>query len=374
VAALAVVLCHAAVSAETVAPGAQNQPGHWLSLVLGWGYLGVPLFFVISGFCIHLPTAASQAAGRTTRPDWRRFFLRRFWRLYPPYCAALVVAVVLTLLSTGVLPTGWIGVAAQALLVQTLHPNTWDGVNPPAWTLAVEAQLYLAYPVMLALFVRCGPWRGLGAVLAITMLYRTSLTCGLVPDPFAGVAWEFFLARWWEWALGAFLAVWAVDAIVLPRLVRSPWLAGIVVALAVRMEWEMWRTGFYTIKEPLYGLAFALVVVASLDHERRTRAVGPTRIGAYLADVGAFSYSLYLIHRPIQLAVEPLVARIASSGIFGIRPFPISLSLMLALTPVVMSAARLFYRLCEAPSVAAAKRVGVAAVPPSAGFPELESG
>jgi peptidoglycan/LPS O-acetylase OafA/YrhL len=42
----------------------------------------------------------------------------------------------------------WAPVAAQAALAHTLHPATFDGVNPPAWSLAVEAQLYLAYPIV----------------------------------------------------------------------------------------------------------------------------------------------------------------------------------------------------------------------------------
>jgi peptidoglycan/LPS O-acetylase OafA/YrhL len=84
VAALAVVLCHAAVSAETVVVAPAQQSWHWAAWILGWGYLGVPLFFVISGLCIHLPTARARAAGHLAPPDWRRFFQRHFWRLYPP--------------------------------------------------------------------------------------------------------------------------------------------------------------------------------------------------------------------------------------------------------------------------------------------------
>ena len=68
----------------------------------------MPLFFVISGFCIHLPYARALAAAdpETTAPDWKRFFARRFWRLYPPYLAALVVALALWWLA-GPRSRGW---------------------------------------------------------------------------------------------------------------------------------------------------------------------------------------------------------------------------------------------------------------------------
>src|SRR5262249_40945938 len=73
----------------------------WLALPsLGWrwlavpvfhcGFPGVPLFFVLSGFCIHL-RAARTRAGAAARPRLRDFFLRRFWRIYPPYWIALAL-------------------------------------------------------------------------------------------------------------------------------------------------------------------------------------------------------------------------------------------------------------------------------------------
>ena len=357
-AALAVVLCHAAVSAETVVVDPSHQSGHWASCLLGWGYLGVPLFFVISGFCIHLPTASALAAGRLARPDWQRFFRRRFWRLYPAYLAALVLAGGLLLVSRGELPVGWRGVLAQVFLVHTFYPTTFEGLNPPAWTLAVETQLYLAYPLVWALFARLGGWRGLGVVLLVTMLFRTSLNFGWVPARFGGVAWEIFLARWFEWALGALLALWAVGIVTMPPLLRAPGVAALVLALAVRAEWEMWRTGWYTFKEPLYGVAFALVVLVTLDRERAGKPTAGTAIGRRLADIGVYSYSLYLLHRPIQFAFEPLVGRLAAAGFLGLPPLTTSLLLMTATTPLVLRAARVFHRYCEAPCVEIARQVG----------------
>lgn len=358
-AALAVVACHFAVSAYRGAPNAGEEPFPWLALVLGFGYLGVPLFFVISGFCIHLPQARARAASGTIVPEWGRFFRRRFWRLYPPYLCALAVALVLLWVATGGVPVGWPVIAAQAFLVQTFHPATFDGLNPPAWTLAVEAQLYLAYPIVFLLIARFEAWRALAIVLAMTMAYRFLLTFAPAPPPFGAVAWEVFVARWFEWVLGAAIAEWAVGAARLPRLARSPLSAALVLALAVGLEWEAWRFGVYAFKEPLYGIAFALVLIVALDRERaRPGGVAATPIGGYLAGVGVYSYSLYLLHRPIQLAFEPLARAIAARPFVIDHRIPSSLLLMASTTPLVLWASRLFYRLVEEPCVRFAQQVG----------------
>ena len=74
-------------------------------------------------------------------------------------------------------------------------------------------------------------------------------------------------------------------------------------------------------------------------------------IGHRLADVGVYSYSLYLLHRPIQFAFEPLVGRLAAAEFLGLQPLTASLLLMTATTPLVLMAARVFHRYCEAPCV-----------------------
>jgi len=360
VAALAVVVCHAAVSAYRGAPNVGGETWPWLGFVLGFGYLGVPLFFVISGFCIHLPQARLLASPSAGRPSWRRFFVRRFWRLYPPYLAALAVSLGLWALVNGLRAVPWLVLPAQALLVHTFHAATFDGVNPPAWTLAVEWQFYLIYPLVFWLIARRGAMRALACVLGVTMAYRLALNFDPFPAGFGGPAWEFFLARWFEWVLGAVIAEWAVGRLALPRVVFQPWLAALTLGLAVALEWHTWHYGLYTLKEPLYGVAFALLLCVALDRHRIGEAAAA---GRYLAGVGLYSYSLYLLHRPIQLAFEPLARRIAMWPVVIEHGIPSSLLIMLATIPLVLWASRLFYRACEGPCALRAQRMGRAGQP-----------
>src|SRR5262245_37320632 len=79
-AALAVVLTHM--------PRQTHGEFDWLFfafLPLDFGTLGVPLFIVLSGFCIHLATAQRAATGGRARVKWGQFWKRRLVRLYPPY-------------------------------------------------------------------------------------------------------------------------------------------------------------------------------------------------------------------------------------------------------------------------------------------------
>jgi len=354
-AALAVVACHLGVSAYRDVPNVGGSPWPWLGVVLGFGYLGVPLFFVISGFCIHLPQARMLATMGPSVPSpvWRRFFGRRFWRLYPPYVGALVFALVLVFVINGGVTVPWYAVVTQALLVHTFHPATFDGLNPPAWSLAVEAQLYLAYPVVFWLIARRGALRALAIVLGLTLTYRLALNFAPFPPRFGGVAWEFFLARWFEWVLGAVVAEWAVGRVSLPRVVSQPWLAATLFGLGVLLEWHRWHYGLYAIMEPIYGLAFALLLCVLLRREPRGDA---SSIGRCLARVGLYSYSLYLLHRPIQLAFEPLARHVATWPSVLAHGIPSSLVIMIAVTPMVLWASRLFYRYCEAPSILRAER------------------
>jgi peptidoglycan/LPS O-acetylase OafA/YrhL len=355
-AAVVVVLCHMSVSTYVGAPNAGQAPLPWLGLVLGFGYLGVPLFFVVSGFCIHWPQARASHAGRAETPRWGAFFQRRFWRLYPPYILCLAATILLLLVTTGAWPVGLYPLLAQIGLVHTLDPRTFLGLNPPSWTLAVEAQLYLAYPVVFLLTRRLGPWRAVAAILLLTLLYRLALTFVPLPADYGQIGWEVFLGRWFEWTAGALVAEWAAGNVRVPERLTTWWIVAPIVAAAIYVgEYHFWHYGIYIVREPLYGVVFALVLLAAL---RQRRAAAPSAIAAWLGGIGVWSYSLYLVHRPVQLAFEPLARRIAALPFVIEHRVPTSLLLFAATTPLILWLARVFYRWCEAPFIRTARGIG----------------
>jgi peptidoglycan/LPS O-acetylase OafA/YrhL len=349
-AALGVVLCHASVSARATDPlDAASWSG--LALVLGFGYIGVPLFFVISGFCIHLPQARRVADASS--PRWGPFFARRFWRLYPPYLAALLLALLTLGPLAGWPPVPWTTLGLESVLLHTFHASTFEGLNPPDWTLALEAQFYLAYPLVFWLIARCGALAALGTVFAVTSGYRVLLALLPLPEGLGGPAWEFFLARWFEWTLGTTVAEWSVGRLRLPRALFHPAVAALALAVAIGIEWHIWRGWLYLVKEPLYGLAFALLLGAALE---RRSTCSTSALGRRLVQLGVCSYSVYLLHRPLQLALEPLAHQLGRGSFALEHAIPASLLVMLGGTPIVLAAALLFHRVCEAPCIARAQR------------------
>jgi len=102
IAALGVVLYHAVLQTQNGVPNNLFQWPVKLGVFLSsLGYIGVFLFFVISGFCIHLQWAKTRASGVTPIIQLGSFWRRRFRRLYPPYIIALAPFLLLAALSSG---------------------------------------------------------------------------------------------------------------------------------------------------------------------------------------------------------------------------------------------------------------------------------
>ena len=180
VACLLVVVYHAGFAIDrTEVAGAAGSARWWLVALLRMGSLGVPFFFVISGYCI----AASAEANRAKGLSAGAFLRRRFRRIYPAYWVAIlgVVALVvgldavglgrwhvetskaLRLQSPGELTASqWVG---NVTLTETWRPLIWgvaenETFTRVAWTLCYEEQFYLVCFVVLAL----APGRLFGAI------------------------------------------------------------------------------------------------------------------------------------------------------------------------------------------------------------------
>src|SRR6266850_1129470 len=140
------------------------------ALWLGFADLGVRLFFVISGFLItRLLVDESEHTGRI---DVGRFYLRRALRICPPYYALIIVLLVLDFERLLTLAPGDL---LHALTYTTNYQARPSWNIGHAWSLAVEEQFYLLWPVLVALFGRVGGLRLALGCIAAAPFFRLAL-------------------------------------------------------------------------------------------------------------------------------------------------------------------------------------------------------
>lgn len=296
---------------------------HPLNVIARNGYLGVDLFFLISGFLLTLPWFMRAAQGRAA-PSVRDFYARRFWRIAPAYYVQLVVlfAIVLPLLK-GL--TYWRAdlyvIAANALAHLGFIHNTTPltsgslGINGALWTLAVEAQYYALVPLAAVLFLRA-PLTGLVAAFGVAIAWQLGTRYGF--DSL--VALQRSLGTPWGWSeatvrqllltqLPSYFAHFALGI-----LAGRAWLSWRQRPLARRWRWALRvgsafaLLGLYSVYGhvgPVLGdatwiivpLAFGLAFFALAANDRA--GTHPILGGGPLAFLGRVSYSAYLYHLPV---------------------------------------------------------------------------
>ncbi len=149
-----------------------------LAHLLGSGFLGVDLFFVLSGFLLLLPWAKAFYLKRPS-PSPGRYYRRRILRILPAYYVHLLVLflfLVPWVYSFAFLFSGeglW-NLFAHAFFLQFLFPSTATGmgINGALWTLTIEAQFYLMLPLVAPFFLGKRAWAGLAAALAIALAWK----------------------------------------------------------------------------------------------------------------------------------------------------------------------------------------------------------
>ncbi len=308
--------------------GTQNPLGPLFGDILAQGYLGVVVFNAISGFVLTLPLAARGGALNLTAGQ---FFRRRFGRICPQYYMALILwsAAGLVTVSASAPPL-WRAFFEHALFVHTLDPACFYAIVPALWWMGLLAQFYLFYPLLLRLFVRLGPGRAFGAVVAgcFGVWGLLEFLAVRLPDgPFGLVAYMVYFnlpARLPEFAMGMFLAFWWTGRHSAPAHVQA--LAGpvglrrclaltgaAIVAVALTVAFKEGLP--MPVAHFLVCVSSLLVCAAvfSLPHAAR---IGESRL---VIRLGAASYSFYLIHQPLLgYGAEMLKGRLQPLAVFGV--------------------------------------------------------
>ncbi|MGL5857635.1 MAG: acyltransferase family protein [Angustibacter sp.] len=305
------------------------------------GYVGVDVFFVISGFLI--TQALVREAQEHGRVSLSRFYARRIRRLLPMATVVLVTTVLVARLWGSVFQAPDIARDAWLAVVYAINYGlAAEGVNyqmaagPPSplqhyWSLAVEEQFYLVWPlvvgaVAMVLRRRRAALRAVLVVLVVAVC-AVSLAASITTTASnAPLAYFSLHTRAWELGVGALVAIGA------PVLRRIPGPAGWVMAW-VGLAAICWSAFSYTDETPFPGtaalvpvLGTALVVVGGFPATGGARpggrrpAVGSalgggaasvTRLvrGRLVQGLGRVSYGWYLWHWPVLVLAPALFGR-----------------------------------------------------------------
>jgi len=278
------------------------------------GYIGVDVFFVISGFVItRLLLAELDASGRL---NLAAFYARRAARLLPAFMAMLLVVSVVSAVvlapfeqalesRVALFATAWLSNVWFALAdVDYFSPAVESSALLHTWSLGVEEQFYVLWPALLLFFLGAWRWQGqrlsftrLWIALALTVLVSLALFLLLtVTKPL----WAFYLmpARVWQFALGALVCGMERRWIHQPPARWHHALSWCGLSLVAGfLIWQAEARPHPSVLALVPSLGTAMVLVAGSSHS--SVGAGAILSSAIAQWIGARSYSWYLWHWPM---------------------------------------------------------------------------
>ncbi len=136
------------------------------------GLLGVEIFFFVSGFCLMLPYACWMA-GRRPFQSWREYCSRRFWKIVPSYYFALAIIAIWYPFNSPPGLNRWLDVALHLFFAHSFNAASFISLNGNFWSLAVEVQFYVLFPLIVLAFIR-KPIVTIAAVICAGLFYSTA--------------------------------------------------------------------------------------------------------------------------------------------------------------------------------------------------------
>ena len=276
--------------------------------IVGRFHLGVDLFIVLSGFCLYWPIVNTSRSF-----DVKQYFQRRFWRIAPAYYASIVVmlllpnalVIVMKLLQK---PATWqevpglVQILTHLTFTHALHPDTWGGIQGAYWSLGLEAQLYVAFPLVLIAVKKLGV-----PVTSFCMWLITVAWSYIWPNVFPNGEYAASLSIFGRW--GHFAAGMLVAHICRGANRKNHWGLGLLgLTLVVLGQLSIVREISLIPATDLCSLSgFALILMSAVQP-----AGVPTIFSIKpLVYLGTISYSIFLLHQNIMWYFGELLKKIA---------------------------------------------------------------
>lgn len=320
--------------------------------IFEYSFLGVPTFFVISGFVI----AATMKPREVNFGYVGKFIVKRAIRLDPPYWFSMAMDIGLVYMTihlfgitSSQLPSPQ-KITAHFFYLQDLLGL--GDISANYWTLCLEVQLYI---FLCLVFAAATTLQGFNAnkkifrntaiiILAVTIIASLLITAGFLQNPTPGL----FLSHWYMFAFGS-ICYWTTVGNMAPKSVMFLCFALALIALVIQTPKNLY-VSLITISTLLSTL---FIYVAAIKGKLSTWL--SNRVLLYL---GSISYSLYLFHgivgqRYIAFIQEWLAPKFGLDTKSDLRVLAIFISAM----AVSIIFSHLVYKLIEIPAMKISKRV-----------------
>lgn len=283
-------------------------PIHGIYLLPRVGWIGVDLFFVISGFVI----GKSALESMNRNPDgWKsQFWDRRMRRIFPLYFATLAIYMFVT--QPGILQHGWASVwhvFSHVLMLHHFLPETSGSINGPNWSVALEVQFYALMLWATPWLARSSPARIAVIWMSIALGWRYGTTLLFTPGA-ADVTTQRVYATQLPGVLDQFMLGIVLAKLAISGHLQFTWrrftLTFVITALCLGSAWVIFwpRSNYWYLSamivlwRPLLSIGFAGLLALFLMLPGNGR--GWMRPWTYLGEV---SYGLYLWHLPVLMGM-----------------------------------------------------------------------
>lgn len=332
IAALFVILFHLNYAIRTHDPDAFN---FYIAELFNWGYLGIQIFFVLSGFVI----AYSLRHAQFTPQFLLQFFIKRSIRLDPPYWIIILLTLViaagahLTFKSDQDFPFTFLQTFYNLIYLPDLMQVTL--ILPVAWTLCIEFQFYVFFAV-LSMWLqrwniqkpnRCIIW---GSLFLFSLLQNTPWAV-LPTKPL------FFIRFWYSFFLGC-LVCWTMTHHTSKKLFL---IACVMVAFC-----SIWTNTPHAIVS--LGIAILIYIVSEKN------SLHTLLRGRFFQYMGSISYSLYLLHWIIGMKFIDGAYKLLGPNVEGTL---IASFLLITAIALIIILSDQFYKYIEKPSLEYSKKL-----------------